>query len=73
MQSEPPRLTVAQALVILVLLLVGMFWLRGGLQLLLLVAVMGVAAALLNMLFHWILRVTAPKPAPTENEDVPHE
>lgn len=54
--SEPPRVTVGQALTIAALLVVGFIALENGMSLVFLVLVMGAAAFVLNRLFALVLR-----------------
>lgn len=56
--SQPPRLTVGQALVIGIILVIGFFAIRNGQALIVLVVAMGFAAWILNRLFALILRWT---------------
>jgi hypothetical protein len=53
--SDPPRVTVAQAITIAVLLIAGFFALENGLSLVFLVLAMGTAAFVLNRLFALVL------------------
>jgi hypothetical protein len=53
--QDPPRVTVAQAITIAALLVMGFLALENGMSLVFLVLVMGTAAFLLNRLFAFVL------------------
>lgn len=53
--TQPPRLTVGQALVIFLILIIGFFSLHNGQVLIVLVIAMGITAFILNRLFQFIL------------------
>ncbi len=61
MSNDPPRLTVGQALVIGVILLIGLIVLPNRWALVVLVAALGLASVVLNALFKLLVRLTDPK------------
>lgn len=70
--DDPPRLTIAQAIVIGVILVLGLFWLEDTFSLVFLLGAMGLAAFVLNRLFQVVLHLATGQDAkdnPQQEDD----